>query len=26
VITTVARTGQQQRYWGVSFTAQAPDE
>ena len=26
VITTVARTGQQQRYWGVSFTAQASDE
>jgi len=26
VMTTVARTGQQQRYWGVSFTAQAPDE
>jgi hypothetical protein len=24
VLTTVARTGQQQRYWGVSFTAQAP--
>ena len=21
VLTTVARTGQQQRYWGVSFTA-----
>jgi hypothetical protein len=24
VLTTVARTGQQQRYWGVSFTALAP--
>ena len=24
LLTTVARTGQQQRYWGVSFTAQAP--
>jgi hypothetical protein len=24
VLTTVARTGQQQRYWGVSFTAVAP--
>jgi hypothetical protein len=24
VLTTVARTGQQQRYWGVSFTDQAP--
>ena len=24
VLTTVARTGQQQRYWGVSFAAQAP--
>lgn len=24
VLTTVARTGQQQRYWGVSFTAGAP--
>ena len=24
VLTTVARTGQQQRYWGVSFSARAP--
>ncbi len=24
VLTTVARTGQQQRYWGVSFTAPVP--
>ena len=24
VLTTVARTGQQQRYWGVSFTGRAP--
>jgi len=24
VLTTVARTGQQQRYWGVSFTASVP--
>src|SRR5206468_352132 len=24
VLTTVARTGQQQRYWGVSFTSGAP--
>jgi hypothetical protein len=24
VLTTVARTGQQQRYWGVSFTALVP--
>ena len=24
VLTTVARTGQQQRYWGVSFTTAAP--
>jgi hypothetical protein len=24
VLTTVARTGQQQRYWGVSFTDRAP--
>jgi hypothetical protein len=24
VLTTVARTGQQQRYWGVSFSAGAP--
>jgi hypothetical protein len=24
VLTTVARTGQRQRYWGVSFTARAP--
>jgi len=24
VLTTVARTGQQQRYWGVSFAAQTP--
>src|SRR5262249_56730316 len=24
VLTTVARTGQQQRYWGVSFTGGAP--
>jgi len=25
VLTTVARTGQQQRYWGVSFTAAVPE-
>jgi hypothetical protein len=24
VLTTVARTGQQQRYWGVSFSAGSP--
>jgi hypothetical protein len=24
VLTTVARTGQQQRYWGVSFASQVP--
>jgi hypothetical protein len=25
-LVTVARSGQQQRYWGVSFTIEAPDE